>query len=172
MEELTMNRIGAMQKFVGLTALAALFALAGVATAQQTPAPTVAAYSSLADAILALKRTEHDFVASLLDVHYQVAQADFAANSYGAAAAQMALFANEGDNAVAGVRKRLLEGGHHHNASGEAQGVYEPGYVIVTIEAKEALLAASASMRQATNEAQARDAWNAFEVVAAPLLGT
>lgn len=167
-----MNRIGAMHKIVGLTVFAAMFAFAGIAAAQQTPAPMVASYSSLADAILALKRTEHDFVGALLGVHYQVAQADFAANSYSAAAAEMALFANEGDNAIAGVRKRLLEGGHHHNADGEAQGIYEPGYVIVTIEAKKALLAASASMRQATNEAQARDAWNAFEVVAAPLLGT
>ncbi len=41
----------------------------------------------------------------------------------------MALFANEGDNAIAGIRKRLVEGGHHHNAAGEEQGIFEEGYV-------------------------------------------
>ena len=56
------------------------------------------------------------------------------------AAAELALFANEGDNAIGGVRKKLLEGGHHFNAAGEEAGVYEDGYVIVTREAKAAIL--------------------------------
>ena len=49
----------------------------------------------------------------------------------------------EGDNAVAGVRKRLLEGGHHANSEGEAQGVYEAGYVVVNKAAKKAFLDSS-----------------------------
>lgn len=158
-----------MRKNLIPLAVLVVLAVASSASAQQTPAPMVATYSSLADAILALKQAEHDFVASLLDHHYQAAQTHMAAGRYNRAAAEMALFANEGDNAVAGVRKRLLDGGHHHHADGEAQGIYEPGYVVVTIAAKESLLAGAAAMRQAGNEAQARDAWRQFDEAAAPL---
>src|SRR5204863_1242881 len=58
-------------------------------------------------------------------------------------AAAVGQIGTEGDNAVAGVRKRLLEGGHHHNAAGEAQGIYDEGYVVVTKTAKQAFLASS-----------------------------
>ena len=47
-------------------------------------------------------------------------------------AADVAQIGTEGDSAVAAVRKRLIEAGQHHNAAGEAQGVYDEGYVIVT----------------------------------------
>lgn len=161
-----------IRKITSLTTLAAMLALAGVAAAQQTPAPMVATYSSLADAILAVKQTEHDLVASLLATHYQAARTKFTGEHYKAAAAHMMLFANEGDNAIAGIRKRLLDGGHHHHSDGEAQGIYEPGFVIVTIKAKEAIMATATDMRQAADKAQARGAWEAFEAVAAPLLGT
>jgi hypothetical protein len=52
----------------------------------------------------------------------------------------------EGDNAVAGVRKRLLEGGHHHNAAGEAQGLFDEGYVVITKAAKAAFLDSSKAL--------------------------
>ena len=85
-------------------------------------------------------------------------------------AAAMALFANEGDNKIGGIRKRLLEGGHHHNAEGEAKGVYEAGYVIVTKKAKKAALRASADMQAANDAAGRREAWKAFKAAAEPLL--
>jgi hypothetical protein len=85
---------------------------------------------------------------------------------YDDAAAEMALFANEGDNAVAGIRKRLVEGGHHHNAAGEEQGIYEEGYVLVTREAKKKMLAASTAMRQAKDDVAREAAWNDFSATA------
>jgi hypothetical protein len=139
-------------------------ALAGVtsATAQAptvsgTPAEMVATYSTLADGILALKRTEDNLVRSILAAtlaHGQVmhdrAQKALAAGDGRAAtaaiealASDVGQLATEGDNAVGAVRKRLLEGGHHHNAAGEAQGIYEEGYVVVTRAAKAKLLVSS-----------------------------
>jgi hypothetical protein len=53
----------------------------------------------------------------------------------------VAQLGNEGDASIAAIRKRLVEGGHHHNAKGEEQGVYEEGFVIVTREAKKQFLA-------------------------------
>ena len=44
---------------------------------------------------------------------------------------------------MAAVRKTLLEGGHHHNAAGEQQGIYDEGYVIVTRAAKKVFLDAA-----------------------------
>jgi hypothetical protein len=84
----------------------------------------------------------------------------------------MAIFANEGDNAVGGVRKRLLEGGHHFNAEGEQQGVFEPGYVIVTKEAKVQMLNASAALRKASTEEARTKSWEDFVMVARELLKT
>jgi hypothetical protein len=130
--------------------------------AQETPAPMVDTYDSLADAILAVKATEANFVRGMLDGHRHGAHSYFMAKDYEKAAAEMALFANEGDNAIAGVRKRLLEGGHHHNADGEAKGIYEPGYVIVTKKAKQQILAASSALRAAKDDAARKAAWDAF----------
>ena len=143
-----------------------------VPRSQSTPAPMVATYDSLANAILAIKRTEADYVRSLLDGHYHAASAYAGREEFGKAAAEMALFANEGDNAIGGVRKRLLEGGHHHNADGEAKGIYEPGYVIITREAKSQALALSAEMRGVSDAAAAKSVWGKFEAIAGPLLKT
>ena len=136
---------------------------------QSTPPPMVATYSSIADAILAVKASEENFMRSLLDGHYHAAAAYVGRGELQKAAAEMALFANEGDNAIGGVRKRLLEGGHHHNAEGEAKGIYEPGYVVVTRAAKEKGLALSAKMR-AADAAAAKGVWSEFEAVAGPLM--
>jgi hypothetical protein len=111
-------------------------------------------------------------VRALLDGHRRAAQAQFASGDFAGAAAEMALFANEGDNAVGGIRKRLIEGGHHHNADGEAKGIYEPGFVIVTRTAKQAALQASANLRKATTDAERRAAWGEFAKVADGLLAT
>jgi hypothetical protein len=149
---------------------AALFAGSVSAWAQQTPKTSVDTYESLADAILAVKRTEANFVRTMLEGHVHGGQALFRAGKYEEAAAEMALFANEGDNAIGGVRKRLLEGGHHHNAKGEADGIFEPGFVIVTKKAKQEALAAAADLRKATDDAGRKAAWARFEAVAKPLV--
>jgi hypothetical protein len=115
----------------------------------------VETYDSLADSILSLKQTEWDLVHSILAMTYRHAEGTLAQAkgklSSGAPArgeietlAQLvAQMGNEGDAAVAAIRKRLVEGGHHHNAAGEQRGVYEEGYVIVTREAKKGFLEAA-----------------------------
>ena len=108
----------------------------------------------------------------MLDGHRHAAMVRFGQGNWQAAAAEIALFANEGDNAIGGVRKRLLEGGHHFNAAGEEMGTFEPGYVVVTSEAKKKLLAASAALRQATDDAARGAAWGEFETLAAGLLAS
>lgn len=143
----------------------------GVAWAQ-TPKTSVKTYESLADAILAVKRTEANFVRTMLEGHVHGASALMRAGKYDKVAAEMALFANEGDNAIAGVRKRLLEGGHHHNAAGEADGTFEPGFVIITRAAKKEALAAAADLRKATDDTARKAAWKRFETVARPLIKT
>ncbi|MHC4937460.1 MAG: hypothetical protein ACYTHK_00645 [Planctomycetota bacterium] len=147
-----------------------VLSMAFLVGAQETPKPMADTYSTLADAILAIKKTEANFVRGMLDGHAHGAKAFFMAGQSEKSAAEMALFANEGDNAVAGVRKRLLEGGHHHNAEGEAKGIYEPGYVIVTKAAKKEILAASAAMRAAKDDAARKAAWDAFAKAADPLM--
>jgi hypothetical protein len=137
--------------------------------APATPPEMVATYDALADAILAVKRTEHDLVSSILAAAYAHAQVQFdraqraiAAGDTKAAqgaiesfAADVGQLATEGDNSVAVVRKRLLEGGHHHNAAGEAQGLYDEGFVVVTRAAKTKFLEASRSIGQSAQAPKA-----------------
>jgi hypothetical protein len=127
------------------------------ASAPETPAEMVATYETLATVILGAKDTEANLVRSILaatNAHAEVelgrAKKAIAANDTKAAqaaienlAADVGQLATEGDNAVAGIRKRLLEGGHHHNAAGEAQGIFDEGYVIVTKAAKKSFLESS-----------------------------
>ena len=122
-----------------------------------TPKEMVSTYNALADGILALKKTEDNLVRSILAATLahgqgqlaraqraiQASEAKAASTAVEALAADAGQLATEGDNAVGAVRKRLLEGGHHHNAAGEAQGVYEEGYVVVTRKAKTQLLESS-----------------------------
>jgi hypothetical protein len=151
-----------------LVAILGLVALPGLA--QETPAPMVKAYDTLAKIILEVRQAEEDYVRAILDGHYHGAKMLVKRGAYAEAAANMALFANEGDNAVAGIRKRLIEGGHHHNAAGEEAGIYEPGYVIVTKEGKQKMLEASKDMKVAKDEAAAKAAWKAFSALAEPFL--
>jgi len=129
----------------------------GAPPAGTTPAEMVATYNTLADAILAVKRTEANLVRSILGAAYahargQVEHARQAIKTNDAKGSQAALenlaaavaqLGTEGDSAVGAVRKRLLEGGHHHNADGEAKGIYDEGYVVVTRAAKQAFLDSS-----------------------------
>jgi len=140
------------------------------AAAQETPASMVSAYEGLADSILGMRQAEESFVRAILEHHFHAAKLAMKAGEYDDAAAQMALFGNEGDNGVAGVRKRLLEGGHHHNSDAEEKGIYEPGYVVVTREAKKAVLDSAAALRKAEDDAGRKAAWEDFAAAAKGLL--
>ena len=140
-----------------------LLALGAVPAAAQkpadagTPAEMVATYNTLADGLLALKRTEENLVKTILatskahgEVQLMRAKKALTANDTAGAkaavealASDVAQLGTEGDNAVAAVRKKLIEAGQHHNAAGEAQGIYDEGYVIVTKAAKQKFLESS-----------------------------
>jgi hypothetical protein len=145
-----------------------------------TPPELVSAYDDLASAILAVKKTETSLVRSILATTYGHARAAYeraqrAMKSGDSQAAQKALedvaayvaqLGTEGDNAVAGIRKRLIEGGHHHNALGEAQGIYDPGFVVVPKTVKKELLEASrniAQLAKAPNEDAIAREWKKVE---------
>jgi hypothetical protein len=157
---------------VALTAAAIL--AAGLTARAQVPPPAtppemVAAYDALADTILGANKAEEKLVRSILAATYAHAHAELArarqalkANDAAAArtavenvAAAVGQIGTEGDNAVAGVRKRLLEGGHHHNAAGEAQGIYDEGYVVVTKAAKQAFLDSSKALAMMARDPKA-----------------
>src|SRR5262249_13555979 len=127
---------------VSVAAIAVIAALPRPAAAQPAPATPkelVATYDSLADTILAGNKSERKLVLAILASTYGHAQAEAgkakAALAKGDAAAATAAVQNvatavgqiatEGDASVGAIRKRLLEGGHHANSEGEAQGVYE-----------------------------------------------
>jgi hypothetical protein len=155
---------------------AAILLLAqGPARAQGAPSPgatpveMVATYNTLADAILAVKKTEANLVRSILGAAYahahgqleharQAIKTNDAKGSQAALenlAAAVAQLGTEGDSAVGAVRKRLLEGGHHHNAAGETKGIYEEGYVVVTRAAKQAFLDSSKAIGALARAAKA-----------------
>ena len=156
-----------MKKFAVVAVLALL---AMPLAAEETPKSIVTAYDALADTILSVRQAELGFVAAMLDGHLHAAKVLMMKGDVEGAAAQMALFANEGDNQIGGVRKRLLEGGHHFNAAGEEAGIYEDGYVIVTREAKAALLGAAKDLRLAETDEARKEVWSKFKMVAKPLL--
>jgi hypothetical protein len=166
------RRAGPCSTLAGLALFAAALALPAPARAQAAPATPpemVATYNALADAILAVKRTENDLVRSILAAAYAHAQVQFdraqraiaagdAKTAQGAVeslAADVGQLATEGDNSVANVRKRLLEGGHHHNSAGEAQGLYDEGFVVVTRAAKQKLLESSRAIGQSAQAPKA-----------------
>ncbi|MDH3746113.1 MAG: hypothetical protein OES47_13525 [Acidobacteriota bacterium] len=158
-----------MKKFFAFLFLVSFVALP--VAAQRTAPPLAGAYDALADTILAVRKTEAGLVRSILDYHYRRAEKDMKQGNWQDAAAEMALFANEGDNSIAGVRKRLLEGGHHFNAAGEEQGIFEDGYVIVRRKAKKRILDISAALQKAGADAEREQAWKDFSAIAQGLLG-
>jgi hypothetical protein len=172
---------------LGLASAAATAAAQGNAGEVRTPPEMVATYSTLADGILALQRTEENLCRSIIaaangHAHADLARAQKAIAAGDAKAAQVDLealaaevaeMATEGDNAVAAVRKRLIEGGHHHNAAGESQGLFDEGFVVVTRKAKAALLESSRAIAQLSHapKADALDAeWRKVQAVVADLL--
>lgn len=173
-------------------AVVACVVLAAPASAQApsqpaTPAEMTATYNSIADGLLALKASEENVVKAILaaakahgEVQLGRATRALAANDAGGAkaalealAADVAQIGTEGDNSVAAIRKRLIQAGQHHNAAGEAQGVFEEGYVIVTRAAKAKLLDSSrkiAQMGAQPNAAALQAEWKAVEGVYAELM--
>lgn len=139
-----------------------------------TPTEMVQTYESLADGILAMKKAEWNMVHSILAVTYGHAEAAYqkalmqieagqdAGKDLELLAGYVSQMGNEGDAAVAAVRKRLLEGGHHHNAKGEQQGMFDEGFVIVTRQAKKAFLDAAGEigrMASSPDAAALKSAW-------------
>jgi hypothetical protein len=124
-------------------------------TEARTPPELVATYEALADTILAADKAEEGLVEAILSTTYghalaakkraeqKIQAGESARAELENLAALVAQLGNEGDSAVAGVRKRLVEGGHHHNAKGEEQGIYDEGFVIVTRAAKKVFLEAA-----------------------------
>ena len=188
-----MRHAGPSWVVVAAGALALVIGTPSVAPAQArtsgTPAEMVAAYDALADTILGANKAEDRLVRSILAAAHGHAQAELgrarqALKAGDAATARTAVenvaaavgqIGTEGDNAVAGVRKRLLEGGHHHNAAGEAQGIYDEGYVVVTKAAKQAFLESSRAIAMLAHEpkADALDAeWRKVETAWATHIAT
>jgi hypothetical protein len=160
-------------------AIVLLICTAGIAVpaadATATPQQLVETYDSLADAILAAKKTEWNLVHTILATTYGHAEAmkkaalakidegADASSEIEALATLVAQIGNEGDAGVAAIRKRLIEGGHHHHASGEQQGIYDPGFVIVTRDAKKQFLDSSKSiarMAKSPDAAALNGAWD------------
>jgi hypothetical protein len=147
--------------FAGVGTVLCLLAGGGLVNAQQpatTPSELVMAYEGLADTILAAKKTEWHMVQSILATTYNHAMGTVAAAQRRLTkdkdvradleklADLISQLGNEGDAAVAAIKKRLVEGGHHHNAKGEELGIYDEGFVIVNKKAKKAFLDAAGSI--------------------------
>jgi hypothetical protein len=147
--------VGSLVALTILLAAASAPVLAAEHDSTATPAQLVASYNSLADTILSAKKTEWNLVDSILATTYghgeavlaQIREKQKAGKDAKAETEKLATLVsylgNEGDSAVAGVRKRLVEGGHHHHATAEQQGKYDEGFVIVTRTAKKVFLDAA-----------------------------
>lgn len=170
-----MRKIEWMRWIVIVSLACAVGAAVPAADDTATPRQLVETYESLADAILAAKKTEWNLVHTILATTYGHAEATAkaaltkldegkdASAEIEALAALVAQIGNEGDAGVAAIRKRLIEGGHHHHASGEQQGIYDPGFVIVTREAKKQFLDASkaiARMAKSPDATTLKGAWD------------
>ena len=153
-----------------LAAAAVVLAAASFALGQETARDMASTYDTLADVILGAKRTEKNLVRAILEQHRAAGALAAGSGDAARAAAEMALFANEGDNAVGGVRKRLLDGGHHHNAEGEAKGIFDAGFVVVDKVTRKACLDASMEMQKAADEGGRKAAWSKFEAAASSVL--
>jgi hypothetical protein len=162
---------------LGVTLAAAVAAGVGTGFAARPMGPTtqtelVASYDQLANAILGSKNAETHLAKAICADAYRQAMDEFdlaskalaATNGQEAAihleqAAQAVyLISQEGDKAVAAVRNRLLEGGHHHHATAEIAAKYPLGFVVVTKEAQLALVAASKDVAKLASDAGAATA--------------
>lgn len=171
----------------GLILLAGALPARAAEGAGETPSAMVASYKTLADAILAVKKTEANLVRSILTSAHERAQAEMgrarsalkgndmkgAQAAIEDVAAAVGQIGSEGDSSVGAIRKRLLEGGHHHNADGEAKGIYDEGFVIVTKTAKAQFLDAAKAIGQIAKAPKAdalESEWTKVEAAWAALM--
>ena len=171
----------------GLVLLAGTVPARAAEGAGDTPSAMVASYKTLADAILAVKKTEANLVRSILTAAHERAQTEMgrvraalkrndtkgAQDAIEDVAAAVGQIGSEGDSSVGAIRKRLLEGGHHHNADGEAKGIYDEGFVIVTKASKTQFLDAAKAIGQLAKapKADALEAeWTKVEAAWAALM--
>ena len=136
-------------------AVLSLIALPGAVRAQSrapsTPPEMVTAYDALADAILGANNAERKPVIALLTATYGHAQSELRARATGLEDQRrqrprshrepghgVRQLGTEGDNAVAGVRKRLSRRKAPRQRHRRGPGHYDKGYVIVTKVAKQA----------------------------------
>jgi len=171
-----MRRISGVLLVIAFMAVLASATPAATGTAS-TPADMVAAYETLADTILGAKHTEKNLVRSILAATYQHAEAmmerarskvqagQSATAEVESVASLVSQLAGEGDASVAAVRKRLLEGGHHHNAEGEKQGIFDEGFVVVTRAARKAFLDASTAIGKLASSKDAGALQSAWQPV-------
>ncbi len=148
----TIARVGCGVALIALAALGAASVHAAEDVSAGTPAELVSTYNSLADVILSAKTSEANVVRSILAATYRHAEVGVTAAKAKLQAGQdarvtveklatlVSQLGNEGDASVAAIRKRLLEGGHHHNAAGEQQGIFDEGFVIVTKASRKVFL--------------------------------
>jgi len=183
-----------MRKRSGLLLLLVTIAAAGTAGALAaehgmggrpagTPPELVNSYDSLADAILAAKKTEYNIVHSILAVTYGHADATVREIKGKLAAGKdvkmdmekladlVSQLGNEGDAAVAAIRKKLLEGGHHHHSNAEDQGIYDEGFVIVTRAAKKVFLDAAGEIGKMAGSASEAGVDAQWQKVSAQYMG-
>jgi hypothetical protein len=146
-------------------------AAGGYAFGASTQPTLVDSYNQVADSILATHRAERAIVGAILQSHLTAGRNAAQAGKWDEAAAEVALLASEGDNAIGGIRKRLLEGGHHANSDGEAKGIFDPGFVIITVEARKTLLGLVPKIQSASDDAGRKAAWADVEKTTTALLG-
>ena len=106
---------------------AALAAMALLGFAQETSGPAVGTYQAIADSILATKAAEKGIVKTILDGHRHAAEGAMKRGDQEAVAAHMALFGNEGDNAVGGVKdlRFMTQQGHARFADVVLKGILQ-----------------------------------------------
>ena len=156
----------------------------GLLAAVATPPDMVATYGTLADAIIANRKTESNLVHSILALTYGHAEATMgrikskldakqdARSEVESLATLVAQLGNEGDAAVAAVRKRLIDAGHHHNSAAEKQGIYDEGFVVVTRVARQGFIDAAGrigKMSVAPDKTKLETEWQAVAKLYASL---
>jgi hypothetical protein len=117
-----------------------------------------ATYENLANAIIAIEKTEDELVKTILMGYHAAAQRHLRmgmrdeANRkahFEAAAAEISNIANEGDAAIRAIRQRLAQAGHTHNTDVETK----EDYLFVASREKKELLALAQKVAQMGDDA-------------------
>lgn len=112
-----------------------------------------ATYENLANAIIAIEKTEDELVKTILMGYHSAAQRHLRmavrdeANRkahFEAAAAEISNIANEGDASIRAIRQRLAQAGHTHNTDVETK----EDYMFVTSKERKELLSMAQKVAQ------------------------